>query len=79
MLQFPLSGNDETPGVITTRLGDLVVIFKATPEQQQTQILKDAAPAPCATAEAEVRPATLRTCHGPVTSRIGMQCVSVIF
>ena len=31
-LSFPLSGGkDETPGVITMRLGDLVVVFNATP------------------------------------------------
>ncbi|MER7110651.1 pullulanase-type alpha-1,6-glucosidase [Streptomyces sp. NPDC000229] len=36
-LSFPLSGKDETPGVITMRLGDLVVVFNATPtEQAQT-------------------------------------------
>ncbi|MFJ4503916.1 pullulanase-type alpha-1,6-glucosidase [Streptomyces sp. NPDC088864] len=30
-LSFPLSGENETPGVITMRLGDLVVVFNATP------------------------------------------------
>ncbi|MFJ7148043.1 pullulanase-type alpha-1,6-glucosidase [Streptomyces sp. NPDC100445] len=36
-LSFPLSGKDETPGVITMRLGDLVVVLNATPhEQKQT-------------------------------------------
>ena len=30
-LSFPLSGPDETPGVITMRLGGLVVVFNATP------------------------------------------------
>ncbi|MFI8422883.1 pullulanase-type alpha-1,6-glucosidase [Streptomyces sp. NPDC085479] len=36
-LSFPLSGKDETPGVITMRLGDLVVVFNATPgEAKQT-------------------------------------------
>ncbi|WP_327269752.1 pullulanase-type alpha-1,6-glucosidase [Streptomyces sp. NBC_01218] len=30
-LAFPLSGKDETPGVITMTLGDLVVVFNATP------------------------------------------------
>ncbi|WP_438947943.1 pullulanase-type alpha-1,6-glucosidase [Streptomyces durbertensis] len=34
-LSFPLSGTDETPGVITMRLDDLVVVFNATPEQQR--------------------------------------------
>ncbi|GAA2401787.1 pullulanase-type alpha-1,6-glucosidase [Streptomyces glaucosporus] len=37
-LSFPLSGEDETPGVITMRLkdggDDLVVVFNATPERQ---------------------------------------------
>ncbi|MEE1928617.1 pullulanase-type alpha-1,6-glucosidase [Streptomyces sp. TRM 70351] len=33
-LSFPLSGPDETPGVITMRLGGLVVVFNATPQEQ---------------------------------------------
>ncbi|MEU0735820.1 alpha-1,6-glucosidase domain-containing protein, partial [Streptomyces lavendulocolor] len=33
-LDFPLSGTEETPGVITMRLGDLVVVFNATPAKQ---------------------------------------------
>ncbi|MGW1379623.1 pullulanase-type alpha-1,6-glucosidase [Streptomyces sp. NPDC002446] len=33
-LSFPLSGKDETPGVLTMRLADLVVVFNATPHQQ---------------------------------------------
>ncbi|MEU6216270.1 pullulanase-type alpha-1,6-glucosidase [Streptomyces sp. NPDC047022] len=37
-LSFPLSGKDETPGVITMRLGDLVVVFNATPRQQEQRI-----------------------------------------
>ncbi|MFE0319527.1 pullulanase-type alpha-1,6-glucosidase, partial [Streptomyces albogriseolus] len=37
-LSFPLSGTDETPGVITMRLGDLVVVFNATPERQQQRV-----------------------------------------
>ncbi|MEU0003688.1 pullulanase-type alpha-1,6-glucosidase [Streptomyces sp. NPDC006314] len=37
-LAFPLSGKDETPGVITMRLGDLVVVFNATPETQEQRI-----------------------------------------
>lgn len=37
-LSFPLSGKDETPGVITMRLGDLVVVFNATPEKQEQRI-----------------------------------------
>ncbi|MFE1379940.1 pullulanase-type alpha-1,6-glucosidase [Streptomyces sp. NPDC058740] len=37
-LSFPLSGPDETPGVITMRLGDLVVVFNATPERQSQRV-----------------------------------------
>ncbi|MFI1757024.1 pullulanase-type alpha-1,6-glucosidase [Streptomyces sp. NPDC020571] len=37
-LSFPLSGEDETPGVITMRLGDLVVVFNATPERQDQRV-----------------------------------------
>lgn len=37
-LSFPLSGKDETPGVITMRLGDLVVVLNATPDTQQQRV-----------------------------------------
>jgi pullulanase-type alpha-1,6-glucosidase len=37
-LSFPLSGEDETPGVITMELGDLVVVFNATPQAQEQRI-----------------------------------------
>ncbi|MFF7978978.1 pullulanase-type alpha-1,6-glucosidase [Streptomyces sp. NPDC007901] len=37
-LSFPLSGKDETPGVITMQLGDLVVVFNATPGQQEQRV-----------------------------------------
>ncbi|MET8033700.1 pullulanase-type alpha-1,6-glucosidase [Streptomyces sp. NPDC005345] len=37
-LSFPLSGEDETPGVITARLGDLVIVFNATPEKQEQKV-----------------------------------------
>ncbi|NGO77863.1 pullulanase-type alpha-1,6-glucosidase [Streptomyces sp. YC504] len=37
-LSFPLSGERETPGVVTMRLGELVVIFNATPERQKQQV-----------------------------------------
>ncbi|MER8010503.1 pullulanase-type alpha-1,6-glucosidase [Streptomyces sp. NPDC094149] len=37
-LSFPLSGKDETPGVITMELGDLVVVFNATPQKQEQRI-----------------------------------------
>ncbi|MYT75094.1 MULTISPECIES: pullulanase-type alpha-1,6-glucosidase [unclassified Streptomyces] len=41
-LSFPLSGKDETPGVITARLGDLVIVFNATPKTQR-QTVRDLA------------------------------------
>ncbi|MFD9224617.1 pullulanase-type alpha-1,6-glucosidase [Streptomyces sp. NPDC060064] len=37
-VSFPLSGKDETPGVITMRVGDLVVLFNATPERQTQRV-----------------------------------------
>ncbi|MFE5900844.1 pullulanase-type alpha-1,6-glucosidase [Streptomyces sp. NPDC056488] len=37
-LSFPLSGRDETPGVITLRLGDLVVVLNATPGPQEQRV-----------------------------------------
>jgi pullulanase/glycogen debranching enzyme len=37
-VSFPLSGKDETPGVITMRVGDLVVVFNATPERQTQRV-----------------------------------------
>ncbi|MFE9925272.1 pullulanase-type alpha-1,6-glucosidase [Streptomyces sp. NPDC005774] len=37
-LSFPLSGKDETPGVITMRLGDLVVVLNATPDRQEQRV-----------------------------------------
>ncbi|MEF9882564.1 pullulanase-type alpha-1,6-glucosidase [Streptomyces sp. P9-A4] len=37
-LSFPLSGREETPGVITMRLGDLVVVFNASPRQQTQRV-----------------------------------------
>ncbi|OIJ98019.1 pullulanase-type alpha-1,6-glucosidase [Streptomyces colonosanans] len=37
-LSFPLSGKNETPGVITMELGDLVVVFNATPGKQQQTV-----------------------------------------
>ncbi|MEU7579187.1 pullulanase-type alpha-1,6-glucosidase [Streptomyces sp. NPDC041068] len=37
-LSFPLSGREETPGVITMRLGDLVVVFNATPDTREQQV-----------------------------------------
>ncbi|MFI5469845.1 pullulanase-type alpha-1,6-glucosidase [Streptomyces cacaoi] len=37
-LSFPLSGKDETPGVITMELGDLVVVFNATPTARKQTV-----------------------------------------
>ncbi|MEW2165104.1 pullulanase-type alpha-1,6-glucosidase [Streptomyces sp. NPDC007084] len=37
-LSFPLSGAKETPGVITARLGDLVIVFNATPEKREQTV-----------------------------------------
>ncbi|MFJ8002418.1 pullulanase-type alpha-1,6-glucosidase [Streptomyces sp. NPDC096310] len=37
-LSFPLSGPGETPGVITMRLGDLVVVFNATPSARSQRV-----------------------------------------
>ncbi|MFE7545903.1 pullulanase-type alpha-1,6-glucosidase [Streptomyces platensis] len=37
-LSFPLSGKDETPGVLTMRLGNLVVVLNATPDRQQQTV-----------------------------------------
>ncbi|MFE5660992.1 pullulanase-type alpha-1,6-glucosidase [Streptomyces sp. NPDC056517] len=37
-LSFPLSGHEETPGVITMRLGDLVVVFNASTRQQTQRV-----------------------------------------
>ncbi|GAA3805239.1 pullulanase-type alpha-1,6-glucosidase [Streptomyces phyllanthi] len=37
-LSFPLSGRDETPGVVTMELGDLVVVFNASPERQEQRL-----------------------------------------
>ncbi|MEW2341956.1 pullulanase-type alpha-1,6-glucosidase [Streptomyces griseoaurantiacus] len=37
-LSFPLSGERETPGVLTMRLGDLVVVFNATPQRQEQTV-----------------------------------------
>jgi pullulanase-type alpha-1,6-glucosidase len=37
-LSFPLSGEHETPGVITMRLGDLVVVLNATPQRQEQHL-----------------------------------------
>ncbi|MDW4907134.1 pullulanase-type alpha-1,6-glucosidase [Streptomyces sp. ADMS] len=38
-LSFPLCGKNETPGVITMELGDLVVVFNATPERSEQRVV----------------------------------------
>ncbi|MEW1872899.1 alpha-1,6-glucosidase domain-containing protein, partial [Streptomyces caelestis] len=63
-LSFPLSGTDETPGVITMKLGDLVVVFNATPDRQSQQLTEPGAgayrlhPVQAAGADRVVRTAT---------------------
>ncbi|MFI2072323.1 pullulanase-type alpha-1,6-glucosidase [Streptomyces triculaminicus] len=37
-LTFPLSGRDETPGVVTMRLGDLVVVLNAAPDARTQRV-----------------------------------------
>ncbi|MFF7153096.1 pullulanase-type alpha-1,6-glucosidase [Streptomyces sp. NPDC008139] len=37
-VSFPLSGPDETPGVITMKAGDLVIVFNATPTTQKQRV-----------------------------------------
>ncbi|WP_310728882.1 pullulanase-type alpha-1,6-glucosidase [Streptomyces sp. N2A] len=37
-LSFPLSGKDETPGVLTMRLANLVIVFNATPRDQHQTV-----------------------------------------
>nr|WP_189822093.1 pullulanase-type alpha-1,6-glucosidase [Streptomyces finlayi] len=37
-LSFPLSGKGETPGVVTMRLGELVVVFNATPGEARQAV-----------------------------------------
>ncbi|EGX57212.1 pullulanase [Streptomyces zinciresistens K42] len=37
-LSFPLSGKEETPGVITMRVGDLVVVLNASPGKQEQTV-----------------------------------------
>ncbi|GAA1140405.1 pullulanase-type alpha-1,6-glucosidase [Streptomyces javensis] len=61
-LSFPLSGTGETPGVITMRLGPLVVVFNATPSRQ-SQTVPTLAGAPYALHPVQARgaDATVRT------------------
>ncbi|MFG2333687.1 pullulanase-type alpha-1,6-glucosidase [Streptomyces sp. NPDC048604] len=72
-LSFPLSGPDETPGVITMRLGDLVVVFNATPDRQTQRVpaLADKGyalhPVQASGADATVRSASYETGSGTFT------------
>ncbi|MET7364329.1 pullulanase-type alpha-1,6-glucosidase [Streptomyces sp. NPDC005566] len=60
-LSFPLSGKDETPGVITMRLGKLLIVMNATPATQSQDIPELAGktytlhPVQAAGADAEVK------------------------
>ncbi|WP_264935881.1 pullulanase-type alpha-1,6-glucosidase, partial [Streptomyces sp. A012304] len=69
-LSFPLSGKDETPGVITMRLGDLVVVFNATPTAQRQTVAPLAGtgyrlhPVQAAGADATVRTASYERASG---------------
>ncbi|WP_324607486.1 pullulanase-type alpha-1,6-glucosidase [Streptomyces sp. NRRL B-1347] len=81
-LAFPLSGTaDETPGVITMRLGDLVVVFNATPQEQTQRVtgLKGAAyalhPVQARGADAVVKSATYARSSG--TFRVPARTVAV--
>ncbi|MEU1800440.1 pullulanase-type alpha-1,6-glucosidase [Streptomyces sp. NPDC019937] len=72
-LSFPLSGTGETPGVITMRLGRLVVVFNATPSRQP-QTVPDLAGTPYALhpvqahgADATVKTATYERATGTFT------------
>ncbi|MET8434458.1 pullulanase-type alpha-1,6-glucosidase [Streptomyces sp900116325] len=72
-LSFPLSGKDETPGVITMRLGDLVIVLNATPGTEHQQIAelagKDYAlhPVQAAGADSTVKKASYERSSGSFT------------
>ncbi|WP_323135536.1 pullulanase-type alpha-1,6-glucosidase [Streptomyces beihaiensis] len=72
-LSFPLSGKDETPGVITMRLGDLLIVFNATPGQQRQTVPGAAGqayrlhPVQAAGADATVKQATYAPSTGTFT------------
>ncbi|MGY5034741.1 pullulanase-type alpha-1,6-glucosidase [Streptomyces sp. 900116325] len=72
-LSFPLSGKDETPGVITMRLGDLVIVLNATPGTEHQQIAelagKDYAlhPVQAAGADSTVKKASYKRSSGSFT------------
>ncbi|MFJ7946161.1 pullulanase-type alpha-1,6-glucosidase [Streptomyces sp. NPDC096354] len=72
-LSFPLSGQDETPGVITMRLGKLVIVLNATPGTEHQQIAelagKDYAlhPVQAAGADSTVKKASYERSSGSFT------------
>ncbi|WP_329164081.1 pullulanase-type alpha-1,6-glucosidase [Streptomyces sp. NBC_01717] len=72
-LSFPLSGKDETPGVITMRLGKLVIALNATPGTEHQQIAelagKDYAlhPVQAAGADSTVKKASYERSSGSFT------------
>lgn len=72
-LSFPLSGKDETPGVITMRLGKLVVVLNATPATTTQQIAVLAGkrytlhPVQAAGADSTVKKATYERSSGSFT------------
>ncbi|MER5897718.1 pullulanase-type alpha-1,6-glucosidase [Streptomyces sp. NPDC001876] len=72
-LAFPLSGKDETPGVITMRLGKLLVVMNATPGTQSQDIPELAGkaytlhPVQAAGADAEVKKSSYEGKSGSFT------------
>ncbi|MEV6331683.1 pullulanase-type alpha-1,6-glucosidase [Streptomyces sp. NPDC051909] len=72
-LSFPLSGRDETPGVITMRLGDLVVVLNATPGSASQKVADLAGqayrlhPVQAAGSDAVVKTAAYDTSSGTFT------------
>ncbi|WP_461010121.1 pullulanase-type alpha-1,6-glucosidase [Streptomyces capparidis] len=72
-LSFPLSGRDEVPGVVTMRLGDLVVVFNATPDRVPQRIAELAGeahglhPVQAAGADERVRSAAYDSATGTFT------------
>ncbi|MFD4226521.1 pullulanase-type alpha-1,6-glucosidase [Streptomyces sp. NPDC058545] len=72
-LSFPLSGKDETPGVITMRLGKLVIVLNATPGTEHQQVAelagKDYAlhPVQAAGADSTVKEASYERSSGSFT------------
>ncbi|MGW8397643.1 pullulanase-type alpha-1,6-glucosidase [Streptomyces lydicus] len=69
-LSFPLSGKDETPGVLTMRLADLVIVFNATPHRQD-QTLSDLAGRPYALHPVQARGADRTTATASYTAASG--------